>query len=870
MVRRAAWLTLLATLTGCGGDDRRPVDPEPEAPPPWDDDSGRLGHCDFTPPPAREAKPDPGLAPLEAGYGVARLDLPIGTPLGAYGGRVHGLGDAVDPDGRHPRWATAMTASVGMHDGLRAEALALRAGDEAPILLMRVDAPFITENVVFALEEALAPDGTMHGRILLTASHSHASWGAWLPTVHLVPGGDRPRRALFERAIASLREAAEQALGALEPARLGIAVDTDFDPNDQITSDRRSENDDLAGPDGNLAGAGKDPHAWALRVDRASGEPMVAIVNLAIHGTVGGHQNPLASTDVTGRIARSLSSALGYPVMHVQGAAGDVTPAGPSGRTACVDDLRCLDIPRMEVLGARAANALAPLVAGVTTGSEVGLELVTRTFPVGRGGVVTRPDGHALYYLPPDEDAYPDTLLFDEDGKALSPFDEFNTIGGAGLCGDPEGFTFAPLPGTTGLGPYHACIDLDKAAGTVLSLFEVTAPPLPFCDSVRATGAALRVAGIPGGDRLIVGLGGEPTAPYVHYLRSRSPAPPEDTLIIGYANEYSGYLLTAEDWLTGGYECSTNIWGPREGEQILEELVTASELAWTPEHEDPRDGERLAQFDFEPLDEVAPIATSDHGTLAPADATVWWPDTLEAVSAQPATQVARAVGVARFAWYGGDPAVDQPVVTLERDLGGTFEPVVGVDGTVASSLAGVMVITYTPSPLESESPSQHLYAASWQTAAVEPLRLDDPLLPLSLPTGTYRLCASGRALAGDATVEAYAVCSDGFEVIAAALSASSSAVVAATGLTITAALGPAPGLRALRDGVSDGEIPLMGPWSLTVTLSDSSTLDFEEIPRADGVVELTLDPGVLAEVQSVEVRDPAGNGGSLTPQPSSG
>lgn len=862
MAPRAACLVSLLVLAACGAEDTGPVVPPVEEAPPWDDDTHRLGHCDFTEAPVRPDRPDPGLGALRAGYGRAILDLPIGTPLGAYGGRVHGLGDAADPDERHPRWANAMTASVGLHDALRAEALALAAGDEPPIVLMRIDAPFVTENVVFAVEDALAPDGSMRGRILVTASHSHASWGAWQPTVHLVPGADRPSRALFDRAIASLASAAERALEALEPARLGIAIDTDFDPNGEITKDRRNENDDVPGPDGNLAGAGKDPHAWALRVDRASGEPMVALVNLAIHGTVGGHANPLASTDVTGRIARSLSSALGIPVMHLQGAAGDVTPSGETGRAHCVDELRCLDIPRMESLGARAAAALGPLVTEIVTGDTVGLELVTRTFPVGRGGVVTRPDGQQLYYLPPDPEAYPDTLLFDDDGKARSPFDEFNTVGGAGLCGDPEGFTFAPLVGSSGVGPYHACIDLDKGAGTVLSLFEVTPPPLPFCDSVRATGAALRIAGIPGGDRLVIGIGGEPTAPYVHYLRSRSPAPADDTLVIGYTNEYSGYMLTAEDWLTGGYECSTNIWGPREGEQILEELVVTSELAWTPEHEDPRDGDRLETFDFEPSDAVQPVVTTDHGTLAPTDASLWWPDTLDPVPTQPTATVPRAVGAARFAWYGGDPAVDRPTVTVEREIAGTFEPVVGADGTTASSHEGVVVVTYTPAPLESATPTQHLYAATWQTTSVEPLTIDDPTRPFALPTGTYRLCATGQAVT-DASTESYTVCSAAFDVVVAPPSAASSAVAGPTELVVSASLGPAPGLRALRDGVSDGEIPLLGPWSILVTLDDASTMSFVETPDADGTVTLALDPAVLAQAQSVEVRDPVGNGGVL-------
>ena len=81
------------------------------------------------------------------------------------------------------------------------------------------------------------------------------------------------------------------------------------------------------------------------------------------------------------------------------------------------------------------------------------------------------------------------------------------------------------------------------------------------------------MSGLTGGDWLLVGVPGEPTAPFTEYLRARSPAGPDRTLVIGYADEHTGYVLTAEDWLSGGYECSINIWGPREGEEIIITLV---------------------------------------------------------------------------------------------------------------------------------------------------------------------------------------------------------------------------------------------------------------------------------------------------------
>ena len=846
-VKRGVVACLL--LSSCSSEDAIP----PAVAPPWDDDRDRLAHCTFEAAPARDARPAPAASPIKAGYGEALMRLPIGTPLGAYGDRVELLGNASPPDARATRWATGMTASAGMHDALRAEALALDTGGE-PLVIVRVDAPFVVENVLFELERAVAPDGSMRGRIVLTASHSHSAWGAWLPTVHLSPGVDKPLRELVDRAVASLSEAVLAALENLAPARIGIAVEPNFDPDDRVSSDRRDINDAVIGPDGNTAGANKDPFVWALRVDDESGAPIVALVNLPVHGTVGEGANPLASTDVAGGIARALEDELGYPVMHLQGATGDIRPASAGGRDHCPDETRCLDMPRIELLGAHAAELLTPMIASIDTEDSAVLELVTRTFAIGRGGVVNRLDGRELYYLRPDPDYEPDRILFDAEGRAASPFDEFNTPYGAGLCGVEGGITFAPLGGVAGLSPYAQCIDLERGAEIILSAFEYPTPQLPFCDSVRATGAALRL-GLSSADWLLVAIPGEPTAPFAAYLRSRSPAGPERTLLLGYSNDYAGYMLTAEDWLSGGYECSTNIWGPREGEQVLDGLLQAAHLAWTPEIEDPEVGSsRFDAFAFPPYEPIDTVSTSMHGTLVDPASALWWPDTTDVIAS---SQVPRAVGVARFAWQGGDPAIDWPEVVVEREFApGRFEAL-----PLATSRRGVVIVTYTPEPLESEAPTEHRYAASWQPTAIEPYRLSDPLRPYSLPIGRYRLVATGQALSGGRS-QSYTAASTPFDVIAAPPATASQAVRGTTSIDVTALLGPAPGFRALRDGVSDGEVPLLGPWQVTVHFDNNQTT-MVTVEPVDGSASIPLPANDIPRVVSVDVRDPAGNGGPI-------
>lgn len=753
--------------------------------------------------------------------------MPIGSPLGGYSARIYGLGAAVEADDRPRRFTTGMAPSVGQHDAPFVEALALEAGGEV-FVLVRVDAPYVTENVLFDLERAAAPDGSLRGRIMLTASHSHAGYGGWQPSLILMLGTDRPRREIIDRVQQSMAKTIRDALAARQPAKIGFAIEPRFDPKDTVSRDRRMENNALVG------GNGKDPIAWAMRVDRADGTPLAAVVDFPIHGTVGTEKNPLASTDAPGAVAHALSSELGYPVLHVQGPAGDVSPADPRGRTLCPDGQHCLDMPMLEIIGARAAALAGPLVKGITTSATAQIEVVTRTFYIGRSVKVQRPDGRFLEYAPADEEYEPDGVIFDKDGKIVSPIDEFNVVGGAGLCGDPYKGSFATIPGAKGMGVYSSCVDVLRGRGLMFSFFDVSATmPVPLCDTTRATATAVKI-----NDYLLVGAPGEATGPWAAELRARSPAG-EKTLLLGYTDEHMGYLLTPEDWMLGGYEPSTNMWGPLEGAVVLDNILDAAKIAWTPEREDPEAGtSRFNAFEYPPTPAIETLATTDHGKPASGE-TMWWPDVVTAkVTIGP---LARAVSVARFAWYGGDPIVDAPVVTIERET---------MTGFVRYSSS--VVITYVPEPLKSTSPSHHIYGATWQLLPPAPYALSKPLEPYSLPLGRYRFHVTGAAKGA-----AYALDSEPFEVTAAPLAMGSTVTLGPT-TTIHATLGNAPGLRALREEISDADISLPGPWTVKVTFTDDTTKDFTVMPTK-GTGTLT----VSGVPRSVEVRDPSGNGGVL-------
>ena len=654
-----------------------------------------------------------------------------------------------------------------------------------------------------------------------------------------------------------------------------FGVTAAFDPENLVSHDRRGENDNLLGPDGNTAGKSKDGQAWALRVDRADGSPLVALVDFPVHGTVTEAENLLASTDVPGAIERATSARLGYRVIHLQGAAGDVSPTYEGSRSKCADDYHCFDMPALERIGAQAAKTVEPLVTGIQTGSTAALEVVTRSFRTGRNVTVQRPNGGKLLSYAPalsaDGAAEPDYRLFDADNTVAVPIDEFNAVEGAGLCGDSKAGSLARLPGDgTKLGPYRSCLDVQTGIELIYGLFYLkpTDAPLPLCETRRVTTTAIRLTGTPTGDYLISTLPGEPTAPIAQYLRNRSPAGPERTLVMGYAQDHIGYILSAEDWLQGGYEPSINIWGPIEGEQTVDAALESAKLAWTPELEDPEVGSsRFTSFTYAPpYATITVTTTTDHGTaLTTVPEGILWPDVLTAQVTAAGASVPRATGVARFVFRGGDPIVDAPVVTVERETSpGTFEPLVDAQKNAASSLRGDVILSYAPSPLADKNPTAHAYAASWQPVPPGAFSLTDAARPFSLPAGNYRLHARGKAKAAAGLTD-YDVVSPTFAIVPAPLAASSTAALTGSSLAVQASLGDAPGMRALvAKGSCDQNIPLVGPWTVTVTPSSGSPVVFKDVAPTDGKASVTLDASITA-ITSVEVRDAQGNGGVITP-----
>lgn len=813
------------------------------------------------------AAPPPDRVPGPPQVGVAEgdLDAIVGAPLGGYSDRCTCYGNNGVIDDRDSAVATEFNPSVGVQTRPRGKVVWLHNGDQ-DLVLLKTDSIYayegISAEVGRRLSEELGED--LHGKVILSTSHSHAMPANWDRGLHWFLGGDRFDREVFERQVEALTTIALQAHADLEPAALGLAEQTDWDRDDRVYRDRRSENDELVFFDDIPAGPFKEPWLSVLRVDALDdGAPKALLVSFGIHGIVEGSGNQLMSAEAAGHVELALEEHLPDDalVVFLQQGTGDASPAGADRSFA-----------RMEVIGARAAPPILDLWDQTpTASSDMLLEVVTQGIDTQRDDFsVTRPYGE-LVYAPYVAGYQPDQEIFGPNGEVLSPIDEFNTEVGAVFCGEDSPL----LPGTSigGQGPYASCANVAVMAGVVGTFFGATDAELtlPLPESTRVTAGVAALGPLPirepdgtvvEDELLLTFLPGEVTALFNEQVRRRGTAETAfgHVLPIAYSVDHMGYMLLPEDWLQGGYEPYINLWGPLQAEHLFERMLHITR-GWL-------ETDVIEPMRPEPEMADAAYTTIDDWPQRPADSTPnagarlpEAPDglvVLEDVTPNLNTPetVQRVVDLVQLGWEGGDPLVDHPRVTLERLDGSDWVAVTTDSGRMVDDTRPDIVLTWTPAPVGDASANQdHRWWAGWQVVGTDDARM-------GLPEGTYRLVAEGHR-ATDTTptwprpTEPYTVEGPAFTVAPAPLTLSRE------GDTLFASvLGPADGFRMVDpEGDSRGHNPAR---SLTLTWETPSgevvdTLSATAV--ADGRGEFAVEPP--AGAFAVTATDPWGNTGRL-------
>jgi neutral ceramidase len=282
-------------------------------------------------------------------------------------------------------------------------------------------------------------------------------------------------------------------------------------------------------------------------------------------------------------------------------------------------------------------------------------------------------------------------------------------------------------------------------------------------------------------DIVIAFAPGEATTLWTQFLRHRAAAEKDvaELMVIGYAMDHEGYLLTVDDWLLAGYEPSITWWGPLQGEYLLEQLLEVTALAASPVKEDPA----FPDFPTETWypDWQAPFVTPDPspeaGSLAdPLPDYVFTRDGSPPQAASPEPTIPRLGGIARWTFFGNDPAMGLPQIRLQKqEADGSWSNVLTQTGAPVSDTFADIIVTYTPNPLRGTADvpdpvRTHLYHVEWQA-----LETSSGLgVAAGLPLGNYRLTASGlRRDPGDLDYPfdgiPWSIDSDPFEVVTAPL-----------------------------------------------------------------------------------------------------
>ncbi|MFK7988426.1 MAG: neutral/alkaline non-lysosomal ceramidase N-terminal domain-containing protein [Sandaracinaceae bacterium] len=852
MTARLLRLLPLLIALGLGACDPDPVEPdagpEPDTGPPV---PSSLAHCETTEVP--ETGGTGGMVEsgsLEAGVAEIAMDVPLGATLGAYTGRSEGTGREgflPAPDERRTRLGESFAPSVGIETIPRIKVLALRAGGET-VLLIKIDLASSYQGFVHDLEAELG--ATFSGKVIIASSHSHSSFGNYSGHGALAVGFGQFRQTVYDMMLAQLVSTSQAAIDNLQPARIGFALNDGFDPDDRVNRDRRPENDDLAG------GSQDDDDLYMVRVDAMDGTPMAMIPVFGIHGTVHGGRNVLASTDSIGGLERVLEESFdeNVMVMHLQGAGGDVSPAG-MGVVDCTDRSFCHDYGRPETIGLAAVDEIRAAydAAGEDMEEELALEMITRTVPLGPDWTTFTVRDGELEYAPWDGTTESDGRIFADDGSVLSPIDEFNAPFGAALCGTGDlGFRIprSSLAGSQNPdlrdSAYFFCNRIENATRIIELTVGVELGEAPVCGTTQTTLTALRM-----GDWMLATLPGEPTTLLVDHLREISPMPAAQTIVVGYAQDHGGYLLRPEDWLSGGYEPSITFWGPLEGEYVAEQSAALMNAAMTPERENGNEAgiDRIATpmvDDGIPLDNAQDVGT------VPAALPEYLLTRLfnRPPSVQPATSVER-IQTVYFTFIGDDPIRGTPRITLQRETEdpGVYEDVLRSSGRPV--MDGDLLLTWTPNPIfrEEGTPRTHYYTVEFQAAA--PMGMPDLEAVqdrVGLPLGNYRFRVEAPT---------YELTSDPFEVTPATLIANSSA--SGADLSVTLGVENANGFRLLDRQVRSNLLVPLRSAAIMVAVDGA---DATEITTdADGTLTV---PGA-ASASSVVLTDRFGNTATVTP-----
>jgi neutral ceramidase len=662
-------------------------------------------------------------SPLYAGVAERFLDLPLGLPLSGYTAR---LGMSA-PDARESYYTTRFAPSIGAETRSSLKSVVLK-NDLETVIFLRFELIYVADVLLFAIEdEASKRLGLdLHDKIVITATHTHSGYGSFWGNWVLYLGHDMYIPEIFQRMVDQASATIVDAYHQLQPARIGVGTNTNFDPYGEIFSDRRSYNDVL-GPNGELIwgnggkrirhdieprGHTKDNRLSLIRIDDAAGNPLAAIMNFGMHPTVLEEKSLFLSGDAAFHTEWALQESFARKVvcMFVQGADGDSSPRGEG-------PYYFHDFQRLERLANIAAPRIKSLFESISTEPEVDLEIVSRQVSQKRSDISIIRDGKKISYGPPTEP-------WNFDGDYFFTYEEFNFPYGAGMCGSTCDDNPETIKGEGHDNGYLSCLDLSLGGKIIPAAFRLPPQDPPLSEY------STRISAIRLNDYLILTMPGEPISILSDMLRKAVPEPFDfnHTLVFGLAQDHEGYLHSRFDWLQGGGPEVVNFSGPLYGEYLMDQSLDLAGQLITPEKESPGGIARpryltMPTWKTEPYQ---PEVTLNAGKIY---------QDYQSLGDKAVKTIERFEN-ATVTWLGGDPTIDWPKVTLQKEVDGEFQDVLLASGRPLTDAGPEIFLRYNPYPIEMVfREREHRWTADWETVK-------------DTPTGVYRFLIEGVSYDG--------------------------------------------------------------------------------------------------------------------------
>lgn len=474
-----------------------------------------LGLADVVEQGPKDAKPSGLLA------GVARADIspPVGIPQMNWGAQTHVEATGIDPAGMK---ATALVLSDGKQKFAMVDVDALSVGD-----------------VTDVLKRASEQTGIPAAHIRIGATHTHA--GPVLTSVKGPVGKDLSTyRPMFDRFRAGVNDkivgALVEANSRLEPVHIGASkgVGT-ININRRVRAMGSNPPSVGRNPDGLV-----DRDLFVVRIDRADGRPLAAIVNFQCHGTVMAWENEYISPDWVGMVRVEIEKALpGITALYFQGAAGNQGPV--EGFTG--------DLGVAHRLGSILGHQAAALIVGTSTVRREPVHegfMESTAFIAKQPWRVQGPRNAALKFAAREVDV-PRRQFTGAGIKEMEVLaaEAQSKIEAARASGDPIRLHLAEAR-------WRRYRDLAEQ-------YKEPANPAPL----KVTVQALRI-----GEIAIVAMPGEPFAEIGLAVKKASPF--AFTLFCGYSNGSGGdYMPTADEYKFGGYEVERTPYGPGAADAVV-------------------------------------------------------------------------------------------------------------------------------------------------------------------------------------------------------------------------------------------------------------------------------------------------------------